>query len=63
MDHHWPVELSIVSRIVQVKLIGKVKVHLYGRVGLLMSHHIGQLDIELRPIESRFATALFVGQP
>ena len=40
-----------------------MEIDLDGRVGFLVAHHVGQLNIELRPVEGGFAGSFGVRKP
>ena len=58
MDHHRAVLVSIRAYVAEVKLIRQMEIDLNGRIRFLMAHHVRELDIQLRPVKSRFAGSL-----
>ena len=63
MDHHRPVLLAVRAHVLQPELVGQVEIHLDRRVRFLVPHHVGQLDIQLRPVKRRLARRFHVRQP
>src|SRR5579862_7902999 len=51
MNHHRPMMLAVRPNVGELELVRQMKIHLNGRVGLFVAHHVGKLDVELRSVK------------
>ncbi len=55
--------VAIGADIAQLELVRQMEIDLNGGIGLFMTHHVRQLNVELRSVKSRFARSLCVAEP